>query len=69
MIPHPQIQPSLGHMVLYYIFIEKILHISGPAQFKLTLFNGQQYLKIKGVYPKSFHKEKKKIFFLFKKYI
>ena len=44
LIPHPQIQPSLGHMVLYYIFIEKILHISGPAPFKPVLFKGQLYL-------------------------
>ena len=44
LIPHPQIQPSMGHIVLYYIFIEKILYISGPAPFKPVLFKGQLYL-------------------------
>ena len=33
-----------------YVFIEKILHVSEPAKFKLVLVKGQLYLKVKRVH-------------------
>ena len=45
-LPHPQIQPTEDHVVLWYVFIEgkkKNPCTSRPIQFKPMLFKGQMY--------------------------
>ena len=43
--PHQQ-TPNTGSKTVQ-AFIEKNLHVSGPAQFKLRLFEGQLYNKVR----------------------
>lgn len=44
---HLWIQLIADYRVLQYVFIEKNPGVSGPVQFKFTLFKGQLYLAIK----------------------
>lgn len=45
-VMHVGIQPTAGHVVLQYTFIEKNLSISGSVQFKPVLFKNQLYTEI-----------------------